>query len=119
MSAVSITSGAVRIDAGPTATRMPDKPAPAEPTPVTQPATPAPTVASAETLDHALEALRRAVEPVAQDLQFSIDDESGHTVVKVVDSSTKEVIRQIPTEEVLAFGRALDRVQGLLLKLKA
>jgi hypothetical protein len=37
----------------------------------------------------------------------------------VVDGVTKEVIRQIPNEEVLAIARAMDRLQGLLLKGKA
>lgn len=63
--------------------------------------------------------LQRVVEPVAQNLQFTIDGETGKTVIRVVDSATKEVIRQIPNEEVLAIARALDRLQGLLLKGKA
>lgn len=63
--------------------------------------------------------LQRVAEPVAQNLQFTVDGETGKTVIRVVDSATKEVIRQIPNEEVLAIARAMDRLQGLLLKGKA
>jgi flagellar protein FlaG len=37
----------------------------------------------------------------------------------VVDAVTHEVVRQIPGEEILAIARAIDRMQGLLLKQKA
>jgi len=53
------------------------------------------------------------------DLSFSVDDETNIRVIKVVDRSTKEVIRQIPSEEMLQMAQALDKLQGLLLKQKA
>lgn len=55
----------------------------------------------------------------ATDLSFSVDDETNIRVIKVVDRSTKEVIRQIPSEEMLQMAQALDKLQGLLLKQKA
>ena len=67
----------------------------------------------------AVQAVQHAVEPVARNLQFSIDKETGKTIISVVDAVTKEVIRQIPGEEILAIAKAIDRMQGLLLKLKA
>lgn len=63
--------------------------------------------------------LQQVAAPVARNLQFSVDGDTGKTVIRVVDSATKEVIRQIPNEEVLAIARAMDRLQGLLLKGKA
>jgi flagellar protein FlaG len=53
---------------------------------------------------------------MAQSLQFSLDKDSGKTVVKVMDTETNEVIRQIPTEEVLALSQAVDKFKGLLLR---
>lgn len=73
---------------------------------------------NAEQLQQAIEQVRKAVEPVARNLQFSVDDGTGKTVVRVVDSVTKEVIRQIPSEELLAIARAIDRMQGLLIRQK-
>lgn len=69
-----------------------------------------------ETLLQAVEEVRSAIAPVAQNLLFSIDNDTGRTVVKVVDSSTDEVIRQIPSEELLAISKAMDKLQGVLIK---
>ncbi len=42
--------------------------------------------------------------------------ESGNSVVKIMDSSTKEVIHQIPSEERLKLSQSIDKFQqGLLL----
>lgn len=53
------------------------------------------------------------------DLSFSVDDETNIRVIKVIDRTTKDIIRQIPSEEMLQMARALDKLQGLLLKQKA
>ena len=76
-------------------------------------------VPSAGELQKALEEVEKAVAPMAQSLQFSLDKDSGKTVVKVMDTDTNEVIRQIPTEEVLAISKAVDRLKGLLIKQQA
>ncbi len=70
-------------------------------------------------VESATQAVRNFVQPIANNLEFSVDDDTGKTVIKVMDSSTKEVIRQIPSEEILEIARALDRLQGLLLRQKA
>jgi flagellar protein FlaG len=80
---------------------------------------PVPVAPQAEQIKQAVQEIRKLVAPAAQSLQFSVDDATGKTIVRVVDSATKEVIRQIPSEEVLAIARALDRLQGLLLRQKA
>lgn len=78
-----------------------------------------PKVPSAAELQKALEDVAKAVAPMAQSLQFSLDKDSGRTVVKVMDTDTNEVIRQIPTEEVLAISQAVDKFKGLLIKQEA
>jgi flagellar protein FlaG len=50
-----------------------------------------------------------------RDLQFSIDQESGRTVVTVRNSSTGEVIRQIPDVEALRIAQSLGGHPGTLL----
>lgn len=79
----------------------------------------APPEPSQEQVKQAVEAVQKAVEPVARDLQFTIDKETGKTIISVVDAVTKEVIRQIPGEEILAIAKAIDRMQGLLFRQKA
>jgi len=54
-----------------------------------------------------------------QNLEFTIDEDSDRTIVKVVDQNTREVLRQIPSEEVLELSKALDLSQGLLIRQKA
>jgi len=57
----------------------------------------------------AVRRLNEYVQETQRDLRFSIDEETGRTVVRVVDSATQEVLRQIPPEEVLALARELAR----------
>lgn len=81
-----------------------------------QPQAAAPQPATREALEQALEDVRNAIQPVASELAFSIDDDSGRVLVKIVDSQTDEVIKQIPSEEMLRISKALDKLQGLLVK---
>jgi flagellar protein FlaG len=50
-----------------------------------------------------------------RDLQFSVDEESGRTVVTVRNSATGEVIRQIPDAEALRIAQSLGQHPGTLL----
>ena len=72
-----------------------------------------------EQIQQAIDEVRELITPVAQNLLFSIDEDTGRTVVRVVDAETDEVIRQIPSEEILSISKALDKLQGVLLKQKA
>jgi flagellar protein FlaG len=72
-----------------------------------------------EELKSAVEKVQTFVSATTSDVNFSIDKDSGNTVVKVIDRSTKEVIRQIPSKEMLEMAQALDRLQGLLVKNQA
>lgn len=47
-------------------------------------------------------------------VEFSLDKETNMSVVKVVDISTREVITQIPSKEVIAMAQAIDKLQGLM-----
>jgi flagellar protein FlaG len=55
--------------------------------------------------------IREVAQRVFRDLRFSVDEQSGEVVVKVVDRSSGEVLRQIPAEELLELGRALSDLQ--------
>jgi len=56
---------------------------------------------------------------IAQNLKFTIDEETGKTVVKILDTQTQEIIRQIPSEEAINIARALGKIEGLLFNDKA
>jgi flagellar protein FlaG len=70
-------------------------------------------------VEEAVGTANRFMQALSQNLQFSVDKESGKTVIKVVDSVTKEVVRQYPPEEMLEIARALGKLQGLLLREQA
>jgi flagellar protein FlaG len=67
----------------------------------------------------AMRKIQQAVQPSQAELSFSVNKESGKTVIRVVDSTTKELIRQIPSEEVLAMAESLDHQAAYLVKAKA
>lgn len=99
------------------ATAIATPPAVSAAAPTAQPLSEQPT--ALELVQQAMEDVRKAITPVAQDLLFSIDEDTGKTIVKVVDASTDEVIRQIPSEEIISIAKALDKLQGLLVQQKA
>jgi len=70
-------------------------------------------------IEQAVEKIQETVNNLSQNLKFSIDEDTGKTVIKVMDVQTQEVIRQIPSQEAITIARTLDKVQGLLLNDKA
>lgn len=71
---------------------------------------------SEDQVKSAVEKLNEFVKTSASNLQFSVDKESGMRIIKVVDPETKDVIRQIPSEEAVEIAKAIGKLQGLLIK---
>lgn len=69
-----------------------------------------------EKVKSSLDQLNKLAKQFARDLEFTVDEDTGENVVKVIDTQSKEVIRQMPTEEMLAIAKALDKLQGLLIR---
>ena len=74
---------------------------------------------SEEQIKQAVQKIQETVDNLAHNLRFSIDEDTGRTIIKVMDAHTEEVIRQIPTKEAIEIARTLDKVQGLLFSDKA
>jgi flagellar protein FlaG len=70
--------------------------------------------ASAAEIERAARRLNETLAATNRSLSFRVDKDSGRTVITVVDAATQEVVRQIPSEEVLALSSALERASGLL-----
>lgn len=77
------------------------------------------TLESEEQIKQAVQKIQETTDKLTQNLHFSIDEETGKTVIKVIDVHTDEVIRQIPSKEAIEIARTLDKVQGLLFNDKA
>lgn len=67
----------------------------------------------------AIDKINQALPGSSRGLEFSIDDSSKQTVVKIVDQDTREVVRQIPSKEALEIAKALDKALGRLIKTTA
>jgi flagellar protein FlaG len=71
---------------------------------------PAQTVDSAR-ISEAVSQINVIVQSIQRDLSFNLDEESGQTIIRVVDSESGELIRQIPSEEALAIALQLRDIQ--------
>lgn len=87
--------------------------APVAATPNFSPATP-------EAVQQAVSHINHAMQQANRSLEFSVDSDTSRTVVKMVDTSTGELIRQFPSETTLAISRDIEAAQqGLLFKEQA
>jgi flagellar protein FlaG len=73
----------------------------------------------AEAVQEKVAELNTHMQHLNRKLQFSVDDNSGDTVVKVIDSDTDELIRQVPAQEILDVKNAINEYRGLLFETKA
>lgn len=61
-----------------------------------------------------VERLNQLIQSVRRELHFSVDDTSGDTIIQVIDAETREVLRQIPGDEVLNLAERLQTDGRLL-----
>ncbi len=59
--------------------------------------------------DETIDAMNDILRERARELEFTVDDSSGHTIVRVIHSESGEVIRQLPPEVVLRFAEAFTK----------
>jgi flagellar protein FlaG len=67
-------------------------------------------------LDEVVSDLNKLVRDLHRELRFSVDQDSGDTVIKVIDRETKEVVRQIPSEELVALRKRLQQAAGVIFR---
>lgn len=69
---------------------------------------------SAEELKQAVDKANSFLQSVQRGLQFRVDKDTNTTVVKVVDSESGEVVRQIPPERTLEMLKEMSEMQNKL-----
>lgn len=67
---------------------------------------------SADQLKSAVDQGNAIFQAVQRNLQIEVDDSTKKVVVKVVDRTTGDVIRQMPTKEVLSFLKQMQEQEG-------
>lgn len=75
-------------------------------------------------LNNAVKNFSGFVQNITRELNFSVDEELGRTVVTVVDESSGSVIRQIPSEDMLELAKNISELKersgiGILLETDA
>jgi flagellar protein FlaG len=63
--------------------------------------------------------LQEFVSSMGRNLNFSIDESTGYNVVRVVNPDTGELIRQLPSEELLKISRDFQRLNNVLVSQRA
>ncbi len=66
-------------------------------------------------LKEAIQMLNEQMKSSGRHLNFSIDQEVNRTIIKVKNSNTGELVRQIPDETVLRVAHSIEKVKGMLL----
>jgi len=69
-------------------------------------------------LKQAVQQIEKFVQSIKRNLEFSIDEQSGKVVVKVIASETGEVVRQIPSAEALKLAESLSNASHVLFDAK-
>ena len=64
----------------------------------------------------AVDRLKEHVQNLDREFQFNVDKETGDIVVKVVNPENNQVVRQIPSEELLKLVQRLEENKGSLLR---
>jgi flagellar protein FlaG len=77
------------------------------------------TTVSDTEVKQALDEINRFITPANGNIEFAQDADTGKTLVKIIDTQTKTVIRQIPSKEAVEIAKELNRLQGLLVREKA
>jgi uncharacterized FlaG/YvyC family protein len=65
-------------------------------------------------IDQAVEKLRSAGDLFNKRLDFRVDEETNRIVVKVIDTRTDKVIKEIPPEQLLHLAAKIQEMIGLL-----
>lgn len=63
--------------------------------------------------------LQQFVQSMGRNLSFSIDETTGYHVVRVVNPTTGELVRQLPSEELLQIARDFERLNNVLVSQRA
>ena len=63
--------------------------------------------------------IQQFVQSMGRNLSFSVDEVSGYHVVRVVNPNTGELVRQLPSEELLKIARDFERLNNVLVSQKA
>lgn len=84
--------------------------------PVSTQANVQPTPATHDEVVHAIQSISKELRQAGDQLQMSVDSDLDRVIVKIVNSQSGQVIRQIPAEELINLAKQLKHLNGLLVE---
>lgn len=67
-------------------------------------------------LQQSVATLNQFIQPHEGSIEFSIDEDSGKTLLKIVDKETDTVLMQFPSKDALALAKTLGKTAGMLIR---
>jgi flagellar protein FlaG len=74
---------------------------------------------STTAVEKAAHVANKSMEYQSSQIRFNVTNESGRTIVKMVDTQTKQVLLQIPNEQMVKIAQDPAKLQGLALNQEA
>ena len=72
-----------------------------------------------EVVAKAAEQIQNFVQSMGRNLSFSIDSTTGYHIVRVTNPETGDVVRQLPTEELIRIAQSFEQLNAALVHQKA
>jgi len=72
-----------------------------------------------EVIAKAAAQIQNFVQQMGRNLSFTIDETTGYNVVQVINPETNEVIRQLPSEELLKIAKSMEQLNSVLINQRA
>ncbi len=70
------------------------------------------------TLDDTLDQINNSLQAWSTGIRFNMDDEAQRPVVSIVDNSTGEVLRTVPSDAVIQIAKMIVQLQGNAVSVK-
>lgn len=78
-----------------------------------------PTPGMINSLDDTLDQINQSLQAWSTGIRFDMDDEAQRLVVSIVDNSTGEVLRTVPSDAVIQIAKMIVQLQGNAVSVKA
>lgn len=66
-------------------------------------------------IEQTIAKIREAIGPANSSLKIEIDPDTDGIIVKILDDQSGELIRQIPSQEMVEIAKRLDAMQGIFI----
>lgn len=73
-------------------------------------------------VDEVIEVVQKANAALSSNqsnLKFLVDTDNGQSIVQIIDRETEEILKQIPSVEMLKIAKAIEKMQGVLMSREA